>query len=103
MIHGEVAGARARAGARIEPRSYASDTDDLVNTLKNDSSDKNRLSAALNLARLGDGSPSVLLALAKALINDSDKNVRGGVRGRARQARDCQHEVARSRAWSSTI
>lgn len=63
--------------ALASSRSYASDTDDLVNTLKNDSSDKNRLSAALNLARLGDGSPSVLLALAKALINDSDKNVRG--------------------------
>ena len=58
-------------------RSYASDTDDLVNTLKNDNSDKNRLSAALNLARLGDGSPTVLLALAKALLNDADKNVRG--------------------------
>ncbi|HEY3802048.1 MAG TPA: HEAT repeat domain-containing protein [Kofleriaceae bacterium] len=57
--------------------SYASDVDDLVNTLKNDASDKNRLSAALNLARLGDGSTNVLLALAKTLLNDSDKNVRG--------------------------
>jgi len=57
--------------------SFAGDVDDLVNTLKNDSSDKNRLSAALNLVRLGDGSPNVLLALSKALLNDSDKNVRG--------------------------
>jgi hypothetical protein len=63
--------------ALASSRSYASDTDDLVNTLKNDNSDKNRLSAALNLARLGDASPTVLLALAKALLNDSDKNVRG--------------------------
>jgi hypothetical protein len=57
--------------------SYAGDVDDLVNTLKNDSSDKNRLSAALNLARLGDGSTNVLLALSKSLLNDNDKNVRG--------------------------
>jgi hypothetical protein len=63
--------------ALAEGHSYASDVDDLVNTLKNDASDKNRLSAALNLARLGDSSTNVLLALAKALINDSDKNVRG--------------------------
>jgi HEAT repeats len=64
--------------ALLAPRtSFASDVDDLVSQLKNDSSDKNRLSAALNLARLGDGSANVLLALAKALLNDSDKNVRG--------------------------
>jgi hypothetical protein len=63
--------------ALAEGQSYAGDVDDLVNTLKNDASDKNRLSAALNLARLGDASTNVLLALAKALINDSDKNVRG--------------------------
>ncbi len=63
--------------ALASSRSYASDTDDLVNTLKNDNSDKNRLSAALNLARLGDGSPTVLLALAKGLLNDNEKNVRG--------------------------
>ncbi|HEY1815841.1 MAG TPA: HEAT repeat domain-containing protein [Kofleriaceae bacterium] len=63
--------------AVAQSRSYASDVDDLVNTLKNDASDKNRLSAALNLARLGDGSTNVLLALAKTLLNDSDKNVRG--------------------------
>jgi hypothetical protein len=64
--------------ALLTPRtSYASDVDDLVTQLKNDSSDKNRLSAALNLARLGDGSMNVLLALTKALNTDSDKNVRG--------------------------
>jgi HEAT repeats len=60
------------------PRTtFASDVDDLVTQLKNDSSDKNRLSAALNLARLGDGSVNVLLALTKALNTDTDKNVRG--------------------------
>ncbi len=64
--------------ALLVPRaSFASDVDDLVTQLKNDSSDKNRLSAALNLARLGDGSMNVLLALTKALNTDSDKNVRG--------------------------
>ena len=57
--------------------AFAGDVDDLVTQLKNDSSDKNRLSAALNLARLGDGSVNVLLALTKALNTDSDKNVRG--------------------------
>jgi hypothetical protein len=62
----------------LTPRtSHASDVDDLVTQLKNDGSDKNRLSAALNLARLGDGSTNVLLALTKALNTDSDKNVRG--------------------------
>ena len=63
--------------ALVPVHAYASDVDDLVTTLSTDSSDKGRLSAALNLARLGDGSTKVVLALAKALLNDSDKNVRG--------------------------
>src|SRR5690242_1417223 len=49
----------------------------LVGQLQNDSSDKVRLSAALNLTKLGDGSTKVILAMAKALVNDSDQSVRG--------------------------
>ena len=47
---------------------------ELIKQLEDDS-DKVRLSAALNLTKLGDA--KALLPLAKALGNDSDKNVRG--------------------------
>jgi hypothetical protein len=51
---------------------------DAVNTLikqLGDSSDKVRLAAALNLAKAGD--ERGILPLAKTLLNDSDRNVRG--------------------------
>lgn len=48
---------------------------ELVRQLGDDDSDKVRLSAALNLTRLGD--PRAILPLAKALGNDADKTVRG--------------------------
>jgi hypothetical protein len=47
----------------------------LIQQLETDDSDKARLSAALNLTKLGD--PRAILPLAKALGNDSDKTVRG--------------------------
>jgi hypothetical protein len=53
----------------------ADNVDQLVRQLENDDSDKVRLSAALNLTKLGD--PRAILALAKALGNDADKTVRG--------------------------
>ena len=55
--------------------ALAGDVDDLINQLKTDSSDKGRLSAAVNLARLGD--QKAILPLAGVLLNDGDKNVRG--------------------------
>lgn len=48
---------------------------ELVRQLSDDDSDKVRLSAALNLTKLGDA--RAILPLAKALGNDSDKTVRG--------------------------
>jgi hypothetical protein len=53
----------------------ADNVDELVRQLENDDSDKVRLSAALNLTKLGE--QRAILALAKALGNDSDRNVRG--------------------------
>src|SRR5262245_60205238 len=53
----------------------ADSVDELIKQLENDDSDKVRLSAALNLAKLGD--QKAILALAKAVNTDSDKNVRG--------------------------
>lgn len=53
----------------------ADNVDQLVRQLERDGSDKVRLSAALNLTKLGD--PRAILALTKALGNDGDKNVRG--------------------------
>ena len=53
--------------------AHADAVDELIKQLEN-SSDKIRLSAALNLAKLGD--PKAILPLAKSLGNDSDKNVR---------------------------
>jgi len=57
-------------GARL---AHADAVDSLIEQLE-DSSDKIRLSAALNLTKLGDG--KAILPLAKVLGNDSDKNVR---------------------------
>lgn len=53
----------------------ADNVDELIKQLENDDSDKVRLSAALNLTKLGE--PRAILALAKALGNDSNTNVRG--------------------------
>jgi hypothetical protein len=50
---------------------------DLIQQLGNDPSDKLRLSAALNLTKLGDARASVILALTKALGNDAEESVRG--------------------------
>ena len=55
------------------PLAHADAVDSLVDQLE-DSSDKVRLSAALNLTKLGDA--KAILPLAKALGNDNDKNVR---------------------------
>lgn len=60
--------------ARATP-AWADNVDELVRQLENDDSDKVRLSAALNLTKLGD--PRAILALAKAIGNDGDKSVRG--------------------------
>jgi len=53
----------------------ADNVDVLVQQLNNDDSDKVRLSAALSLTKVGD--PRGILPMAKALLGDSDKNVRG--------------------------
>jgi hypothetical protein len=53
----------------------ADNVDELIRQLENDDSDKVRLSAAINLTKLGD--PRAILAFAKALGDDGDKNVRG--------------------------
>jgi hypothetical protein len=53
----------------------ADSVDDLIQQLKNDDSDKVRLSAALNLTKLGN--PRAIPALVIAVTSDSDKNVRG--------------------------
>src|SRR5262249_19598334 len=55
-------------------RAYAGQVETLVDQLNNDGSDKVRLAAAVNLAKLGDA--KAILPLAKALNNDSDQNVR---------------------------
>jgi hypothetical protein len=54
---------------------HADNVDELIRQLDSADSDKVRLSAAVNLTKLGD--PRAILALAKALGNDSDRNVRG--------------------------
>ena len=59
-------GSHAHAGSNV---------DTLIKQLQTDDSDKVRLAAALNLAKLGDA--KAILALAKALGNDGDKDVRG--------------------------
>ena len=53
----------------------ADNVDELIRQLENDDSDKVRLSAALNLTKLGE--QRAILALAKALGNDSSASVRG--------------------------
>lgn len=55
--------------------AHADNIDELIRQLSSDDSDKVRLSAALNLAKLGD--QRAILPLAKAIGNDGDKNVRG--------------------------
>jgi hypothetical protein len=59
---------------RVTP-AHADNIDELIRQLDTDDSDKVRLSAALNLAKLGD--QRAILPLAKAIGNDGDKNVRG--------------------------
>jgi len=54
--------------------AHADNVSSLIDQLNNDDSEKVRLSAALNLAKLGD--QKAILPMAKALLNDSDKNVR---------------------------
>jgi hypothetical protein len=54
---------------------FADNVEELIRQLETDDSDKVRLSAALNLAKLGD--QRAILALAKAIGNDGDKTVRG--------------------------
>ena len=55
--------------------AFAGQVETLIDQLNNDGTDKVRLAAAVNLAKLGDA--KAILPLAKALLNDSDKNVRG--------------------------
>lgn len=55
----------------------ADNVDKLIHQLGDDDSDKVRLSAALNLTKLGDPRVSVILALTKALGNDTEESVRG--------------------------
>ena len=55
--------------------AHADNVAELIRQLGDDDSDKVRLSAALNLTKLGD--PRAILPLAKALGNDTDKSVRG--------------------------
>jgi hypothetical protein len=54
-------------------RAHAGQVETLIDQL-NDSSDKVRLGAVLNLTKLGDA--KAVLPLAKSLLNDSDANVR---------------------------
>ncbi len=53
----------------------ADNVDELIRQLENDDSDKVRLSAALNLTKLGE--QRAILALAKAVGNDGSASVRG--------------------------
>src|SRR5262245_47908007 len=61
------------AGRATPGRAY--DVDKLIRQLGDDDSDKVRLSAAVNLTKLGD--PRAILPLAKALGNDTEESVRG--------------------------
>jgi len=61
--------------ALLATRAHAGQVESLIDQLNNDGTDKVRLAAAVNLAKLGDA--KAILPLAKALLNDSDKNVRG--------------------------
>jgi hypothetical protein len=53
----------------------ADNVDELIQQLRSDDSDKIRLSAALNLTKLGN--QRAILPLARAVIEDSDRSVRG--------------------------
>src|SRR5450755_384085 len=55
--------------------AHAGQVETLIDQLNNDGTDKVRLAAAVNLAKLGEA--KAILPLAKALLNDSNKNVRG--------------------------
>jgi HEAT repeats len=55
--------------------AHADNVDELIRQLANDGSEKVRLSAALNLTKLGD--QRAILPLVKAIGNDGDKTVRG--------------------------
>jgi HEAT repeats len=55
--------------------AHADNIDELIRQLDTDDSDKVRLSAALNLAKLGD--QRAIPSLTTAIKNDGDKNVRG--------------------------
>jgi hypothetical protein len=59
--------------------ALADNVGELIRQLENDDSDKVRLSAALNLTKLGDA--RAILPLTKALGNDTDKTVRGAAAG----------------------
>lgn len=56
--------------------AHADNVASLIDQLKHDDSDKVRLSAALNLAKLGDAKAILPLAGAVLEANESDKNVR---------------------------
>jgi hypothetical protein len=60
--------------ARAAP-AYADSVDDLIQQLKDDDSDKVRLSAALNLTKLGN--PRAIPALTTAVVSDTNNTVRG--------------------------
>jgi hypothetical protein len=62
------------AMARATP-ARADNVDELARQLESDDSDKVRLSAALNLTKLGN--PRAILPLAAAVERDGDKSVRG--------------------------
>jgi hypothetical protein len=78
---GRAAGVRLAAIAAIlivvgrAAPARADNLGELIRQLADDDSDKVRLSAALNLTKLGD--QRAILPLAKALGNDPDKTVRG--------------------------
>jgi hypothetical protein len=57
----------------------ADNVDELIRQLADDDSDKVRLSAAVNLTKLGD--PRAILPLAKALGNDTEASVRAAAAG----------------------
>jgi hypothetical protein len=71
-----VAAALALLVVLLRPAPVRADNvDELIRQLDNDDSDKVRLSAALNLTKLGD--QRAILALAKAIGVDADRSVRG--------------------------
>jgi len=60
----------------VRGTANADSVSQLVDQLKTGSSEKVRLSAAINLGKLGEGSDSAILALAKGVANDDDNGVR---------------------------